>query len=69
LAFFIYLFFEVFSNDNFLSKNRYAAEGGPVCLKMPEPNSCPSPPLSSMEQRLLILHPELPLNSVQTVDE
>jgi hypothetical protein len=36
------------SNDNFLSKNRYAAEGGPVYLKMPGPNCYPSPPLVSI---------------------
>jgi hypothetical protein len=35
----------MFSNEVFFLKNRYAAEGGPVCLKIPEPNSCPSPPL------------------------
>jgi hypothetical protein len=35
----------MFSNYNFLSKNHYAAEGEPVCLKIPGPNSFPSPPL------------------------
>jgi hypothetical protein len=37
----------MFLNNNFLSKkNRYAAEGGTVCLKMPGPISFSSPPLA-----------------------